>query len=53
MLKNGDLRAITEGGVASLKISEPERFFDRYYFLRDSDKTKADTAVEAIRGRQK
>ena len=52
MLKNGDLRELTEGGVASLKISEPERFFDRYYFLRDSDKTKADTAVEAIRGRQ-
>lgn len=51
MLKNGDLREITEGGISSLKVSEPERFFDRYYFIKDSDKTRADAAVELICGR--
>lgn len=51
MLKNKDLREITDPAVSSLTMTERERSFDRYYFLNESDRKLAEDAINEIRGR--
>ena len=52
MLRNKELREITDAAVAILTVTERERLFERYYFLNESDKKVANEIIEEIRGRK-
>ena len=52
MLRNKELREITDSSAAILNVAERERLFERYYFLNDSDKKTSEGIIEEIRGRK-
>jgi hypothetical protein len=50
-LRDGKLKEITDFSDRAIAQSSNERQFERYYFINESDYTRALDAVAAIRGR--